>query len=613
LHTAPGDSNLTVLSVQGEGSGDSTPTPLGLLAIDDIGDKARNGQVAFCPTSFVGVLVERAQQIAIAAGQEVEYSVESLSIIPIAFLVDASEGPVPTPVELATWKESPLMLDLAISIWAQLRTVVAFQRDTVDSQLFPARASSVPESAGFRARFPAHRTAMNHAFLLGGILENPAGGAPPAPLAAQPAAATPQENPLTESLAIAQLALAQAKGAEYEMKKTLRTYNPALRASISLLLGPVVLTSPFFLRAFAASEMKSGKSAMVLRQFIFPLLATSKSRNAWPRSLHSFTLPPGFDECAEAGVFTADVLIPPKEGRCRDASEFINSVIPLLLLSEFFFGAENLFSIWLQTFVVTADNTYRLPSVLITQLDAGSFWDNLLVEIRLELSSAYGETLSALVSDAVEMRPALSTAFLTAGASYSEVYSANQSTVGFTITSVISLFLYHDQIGAPPHIFGVAPPWQAMVGPPRLSSPPPASPLGAAGSPASSSPRPPSTPKEGVKVISPWGPIAASDRASIKAGRALHQSLAKALGQRPPWTCVRFLASGVCHDRCNLHHHGMEDLPTVEVVSAYTSGELSKGRIQGMQRRDAASATVLVPTSSTPPCSASACKLCMGA
>ncbi|GMI21708.1 hypothetical protein TrRE_jg5992 [Triparma retinervis] len=611
VHTTTGDSNLTVLSAQGEGSGVSPPSPFALLAIDSIGDKARDGQVAFCPTSFVGVLVERAQLIARAADHVVTYSVESLGVIPIAFLAEASEGPAPTLEELSSWKEPPLMLDLATSIWAQLKRAVVFQRDTADPQLFPARVSTVPEGAELMLRFPAHKVAIENAVILGGCLLNPAGDPPQGPPAAQLAAAAPQVAQINQSLAIAQLSLARAKGAEYEMRLAQRTYNAELETTIIQLLGPEVVESGFFAKAFANNEMKKGKASLTFLQFLTPRLAPSKSRTAWPTVVTSFSLPARFEGGAEAGVFTADMLALPRGSRCGSATDFIDSIVPLILLSEFFFGDDNPFAVWLQSFVEAVDRTRRLPTAQITQLNAGSFWDNLLGEIRLELEAAYGETLSALVPDSAGLSPTLSTVFLTPGASYAEVYSYNVSSVGLIVASAISLLFYHDKTKASPTTYCLAPPWQLMVGPPRLAPLPPAPLSRVAGTPASPT-HTSTTPKK--EVLAPWGPLGTVDRTSLITGRALHMREATAQGQPTPTPCVKYLIEGQCNTKCRFHHLSVRDLPTEEIISAYAvPGSLAMGTVQGIQRQDAASATVLAPISSSPRCSATKCKSCKDA
>ncbi|GMH64820.1 hypothetical protein TrRE_jg5870 [Triparma retinervis] len=611
VHTTTGDSNLTVLSAQGEGSGVSLPSPFALLAIDSIGDKARDGKVAFCPVSIVGVLVERAQLIARAADHVVTYSVESLGVIPIAFLAEASEGPAPTLEELSSWKEPPLMLDLASSIWAQLRKVVVFQKDTADPQLFPARRSTVPEGAELMLRFPAHKTAFTNAVILGGCLLNPAGAPPQGPPAAQLAAAAPQVAQINQSLAIAQLSLARAKGAEYEMRLAQRTYNGELETTISQLLGPGVAQSFFFTKAFANNEMKKGKATLTFHQFLTPRLAPSMLRKAWPSVVPSFPLPARFEGGAEAGVFTADMFALPRGGSCGSASDFIDCMVPLILLSEFVFGDDNPFSVWLQSIVEAVDRTRSLPAAQTSQLNAGSFWDNLLGEILLELEAAYGETLSALVLDSEGLSPTLSTVFLTPGSSYADVYSFNVGSVGLIVASAISLLFYHDRTRASPTTYCLAAPWQLMVGPPRLTPLPPAPLSRVAGTPASPTHTSTTSTKE---VLAPWGPLGTVDRTSLLTGRTLHMREATAQGQPTPSPCVKYLIEGRCHTNCRFHHLSVRDLPTDEIISAYAvPGSLAMGTVQGIQRQDAASATVLAPISTSPRCSATKCKLCKGA
>ena len=91
--------------------------------------------------------------------------------------------------------------------------------------------------------------------------------------------------------------------------------------------------------------------------------------------------------------------------------------------------------------------------------------------------------------------------------------------------------------------------------------------------------------------------------------------LGSLLQEQPiPSTCVKYLIEGKCLTTCRFHHPSVRDLPTEEIISAYAvPGSLAMGTVQGIQRQDAASATVLAPTSTSPRCSATKCKLCKGA
>ncbi|GMI22652.1 hypothetical protein TrRE_jg2622 [Triparma retinervis] len=612
------DSNLTVLSVQGEGSGLSTPNPLGLLVIDDIAAKAHDGKVVFCPTSVLGVLIEKAQQAAIAAGLEVEYSIESLSIIPSPHLISALEGPPPSRDELCSWNESPLMLNIAAAIWPQLLTLVGFQ-ETGDSALFPARLGSLAETAEFRERFPDFKKGIENSHILGGALARPVEGPPQGPPAAQQAAGAPLGNPasdvITQKLAEAQLALAQTKQDEIAAREDLKTYGKPRQAAQLLLLGSSTTSSPFFASAFAAKEVKASKAELIFLQFA-TLRIADQLRTGWPRSCAPVTPPPPFASGAEAGVFTPAMLLPIRADICTCVSRFIENMIPLILISEFFFGVGNPFAVWLQTIIVAAHNTRCLPASMIVELDAGAFWENLLVEIYLELESAYRQALAVINGSTTGgLSSALSLVLRSPGASYEDVFLARQTEMGMPVASTISLFLWHDSVKTDPESFRLAAPWKTMVGPPLRSTPPPAPHARSTGRPAAPLSSPSSAPSKEVQAISPWGAIGTFDAASVKAGKLAHSLEAKAAGHSPPWSCVKYLALGACdNQQCSFHHHSPVDLPTDKIILAYLcEGATAKKAVQAMHRLHAASASVLAPVCPTPPCSAPRCKKCTGA
>ncbi|GMI32529.1 hypothetical protein TrCOL_g1196 [Triparma columacea] len=606
------DSDVTVLSVQGEGSGLSSPNPLGLLVIDDIASKAQDGKVVLCPTSVLGVLIERAEQAAIAAGLEVKYSVESLSSIPDVHLISALEGPPPSLDELRSWNESPLMVNIAAKTWPQLLALAKFQ-DTGDSALFPARLGSIAETAPFRERFQDFKTNFENAHIMGGVLARSAEGAPHGTPAAPQAAVAPQAgDALAQRLAEAQLALAQSKQDEMAEREDQKTYSKPRQTQLVALVGSKTTSSAFFSAAFASREVKAGKSEVLFLQF-FTLTFTDQPRSGWPRSGAPVTLPPSFGSGAIGGVFSPSMLLPIREDICTGASGFIESIIPLIVISEFFFGVGNPFAVWLQTFIVAAHNTRCLPASMTFELDAGPFWENLLVEIYLELKDAYQQVLAVINgSPSGGLSTALSLVLLLEK-SYEEVFTAKQKEMGMPGASTIFLFLHHDK-AKDPESFRLAAPWKSMVGPPR-STLPPASPSRSTSWPASPLSSPTPSPSTGFQAISPWGTIGTYNSASIKAGMLVHNLAAKELGLSPAWSCVRFLVSGSCNNQqCNFHHHSPGDLPTKKIILAYTcEGAAAEEAVQGMHRLKAASASVLAPVCHTPPCSAPRCKRCTGA